>query len=376
MREVRVEAENGSYGVVVGRGVFQRAANDISLTSKASTSFIVADENLPETLTTSLHTALESAGVPFRTTYIEASETTKSLQAYEQLCRWLVDSNAERTSSVVAFGGGIVGDLAGFVAATFHRGIPLFQVPTTLLSMVDASVGGKVAVNLSGLKNILGRFHQPHGVYADVDALSSLGLRQVRCGLAECLKHGILDSRELFDWTTDNLDMFLERDSGSLIDLISRNVAFKARIVEEDATERSIRATLNLGHTFGHAIEKVDDERTFFHGEAISIGTVAACHFGASKGICSEELLATVESSYAKAGLPIRHTLEVEPDAFVHAMRQDKKSAFTKLRLIIPVELGKVTVYDDPTDAELLDSFRYVTGSHPVTRRPTRGGRS
>jgi 3-dehydroquinate synthase len=360
MKKVRVTAWNGSYDINIGDGIYKLLASDVSVAVHNSSAFVVADRNLPAELVSEVRSALEGAGVEHHINTISASEKLKTLASYEELCAWLLENDAERTSAVIALGGGIIGDISGFVASTFPRGIPFFQVPTTLLSMVDASVGGKVAVNLRGAKNIVGSFYQPSGVYASPQSLHSLDRRQVSCGLAECIKHGIIGDRALFDWTVGNLEKFFGGDDDYLTELVYRNVAFKAKIVGEDATELSVRAWLNLGHTFGHAIEKLDVDKTLFHGEAVSIGTIAAAKLAATRGTLPEASLSIIESAFSGAGLPIRLSAGFDTSSLVREMKRDKKSAHKKLRIILPRSIGSVEIRDDCSDAELADAFAYV----------------
>ncbi len=358
--EVSVNASNGSYSVVVGSGIHDQAAAKIRSMAKDSRSFVVVDAALPSAVTDRFFSALEDAGVRYGSTRFEASERNKTLESYERICRWLLDERAERTSLLVALGGGITGDVTGFVAATYQRGVPFFQIPTTLLAMVDASVGGKVAVNLAGSKNMLGAFYQPQAVYADVDTLKSLDKRQIRCGLAECIKHGIIGDGTLFDWTLDHMDRLLDGHADDLVELVARNVAFKVAIVDEDATERGVRALLNLGHTFGHAIEALDVSKTLYHGEAVSIGVVAACVLAESKGLCDDQIRPRAEAAFARAGLPVRLDLKLTAEEIAEEMKRDKKSAFSKLRVIVPTSIGSSIVYDDATDSDLAGALEYV----------------
>jgi 3-dehydroquinate synthase len=360
IRQIDVNASNGNYSIVVGSGIHDRAAAAIRDVTKDSKSFVVVDANLPTVVTDTFFSAFEDAGVRFESMLFSASEKNKTLESYERICRWLLDRRAERTSGVIALGGGITGDFTGFVAATYQRGVPFFQIPTTLLAMVDASVGGKVAVNLASNKNMLGAFYQPRAVFADVDSLKQLELRQIRCGLAECIKHGIIGDVSLFDWTSTHMDRFLDREADDLVELVGRNVAFKAAIVDEDATERGVRALLNLGHTFGHAIEALDVSKTLYHGEAVSIGVVAACYLGQSKGLCDEEVLLKAEAAFVRAGLPVRLNLNLTPKDLVDEMKRDKKSAFSKLRVIVPTSIGRAIVYDDATESDLATALEYV----------------
>lgn len=360
-QSITVNATNGHYQVYVGVDIAVLAAEKIVAVGKSSTSFIVTDDKLPETHLHKLTQALGALGASYRVLPVMAGEPNKTLQTFETICRWLLDNGAERTSPLIALGGGIIGDITGFAAASYQRGMPFFQMPTTLLSMVDASVGGKVAVNLGGVKNMIGSFYQPTAVFADIAALSTLDTRQIRCGLAECLKHGIIGDSTLFNWTLNNLDRIHAGDTDILTELVHRNIAFKAAIVERDPTEKGERALLNLGHTFGHAIEKCDPHKSIFHGEAVAVGTVAACHLAQSAGIAEENILPIVEAAFTKAGLPTRVTeTSTTPDTLFQEMKKDKKSAFKSLNLIVPQKIGRTIITATCGDDDVLDALRYI----------------
>jgi 3-dehydroquinate synthase len=332
----------------------------IQACARNSTVFIVVDDKIPQSYSATLYSVLSGLGVSFKTIEITASERTKTLATYERICAWLQENAAERTSPLIAFRGGVIGDITGFVASTYQRGIPFIQIPTTLLSMVDSSVGGKVGVNLHGEKNMLGSFYQPVAVFADVTALNSLDKRQLSCGLAECLKHGIIGDEPLFQWTADHIDDLMGLDEASLIELVQRNVSFKARIVEADPKETGDRALLNLGHTFGHALECCDIEKRLFHGEAVSIGVIAACRLSEVLTLAPPDLLPLVESACIKAGLPIRLNFALSADAILQQMKRDKKSTYKNLKLIIPAAIGKTIMRSDIPDDKVRAAIDYV----------------
>lgn len=362
VKQISVNADNGHYPVYVGADLATLAAKEILATSKNSTSFIIVDDHLPDAHVQKLTRALDAVGAVHRVRPVTSGEQNKTLQTFESLCRWLLDHGAERTSPVIAMGGGIVGDITGFVAASYQRGAPFFQMPTTLLSMVDASVGGKVAVNLGGVKNMIGSFYQPRAVFADIGSLRTLDARQMRCGLAECLKHGVIGDRALFDWTLQHLDTIMDGDVATLTELVYRNVAFKSAIVERDPTEKGDRALLNLGHTFGHAIEKCDTAKNIFHGEAVAIGMVAACHLAEISGMAADNITSVVEAALAQAGLPTRVAdRTITPDALLQEMKKDKKSAFKSLNLILPQKIGQTFITTTCADDAILRALRHIT---------------
>jgi 3-dehydroquinate synthase len=267
----------------------------------------------------------------------------------------LLDASLERKSPVIALGGGVVGDTVGFVASTYLRGVPFIQCPTTLLAMVDASVGGKVGVNVPQGKNLVGSFYQPRLVVIDTNTLKTLPARELHCGLAECVKHGVIRDPALFDWIDDNLDAILQLDSETLVQLVEKNVKIKAAVVMEDEKETGTRAHLNFGHTFAHAIEATigyDAAHTWRHGEAVSLGMVAASRLAAEQGYCAASVPRKIVRLLARIGLPVDAPDLPSTDQLMHAMRLDKKVSDGRLRLILPDQLGSVSIVDDaPVEA-------------------------
>ncbi|MEC9372216.1 MAG: 3-dehydroquinate synthase family protein, partial [Planctomycetota bacterium] len=321
---------------------------------------------------------------------IVATERRKSLATAEHLLRCVAETRHERRDPIVALGGGVVGDVAGFVAATYQRGCPVVQCPTTLLSMVDASVGGKTGVNLEVekahrrggtlLKNFVGAFWQPSLVLADVRSLQSLDARHVRCGIAECIKHGMIArgvgaTEDLFEWTASMLPSIVEQDEDVLVDLVARNVAVKARVVvgderEEAASSAGGRALLNLGHTFGHAIEPLaglsptgkETDAPLLHGEAVGLGLVAASACAAELGMVEGEYAELVRATVEAAGLPVRVKGLPSDEDLIAAMGHDKKVRGGKLRLVLPCGDGEARVVDDPDERAVRAGIGAIRG--------------
>ena len=290
----------------------------------------------------------------------------------------LLDHKLERKSPVVAVGGGIVGDTTGYVAASYLRGVPFVQVPTTLLSMVDASVGGKVGINVTQGKNLVGAFHQPVLVCIDTDVLKTLPDRELRCGLAECVKHGVIRDPDLFAWIEDNVDRVLDLDSDALVELVQRNVKIKADVVMEDEKEQGVRAHLNFGHTFAHAIEaspvavaRANEpkrrrfappprfeapkpppethayEGPYAHGEAVALGMVAATTLAVSAGRCDSSLLDRLVALLDRIGLSTSSDQLADTDLLMDIMLADKKVKDGQVRLVLPDRLGAVSIVNN-----------------------------
>lgn len=385
MNTIRVQLAERAYDVHVGPGVLAtlgpRTRERVGTRPKRT--LLVHDAGVPASPVAAARVSLAAAGFSVSVASVPADENHKTLDTLERLCIAMASAKLERGEPVIALGGGIVGDVAGFAASVYRRGVPVVQCPTTLLSMVDASVGGKTGVNLdlgdgrASKKNLLGTFHQPSLVLADVDALRSLAPRQLRCGLAECIKHGLLAAdcgdADLLDWIDANLARVLALDAAALTELVSRNVAIKARVVagdeREEAEDGGGRALLNLGHTFGHAIEPLKNlspdgevkNAPLQHGEAVSLGLVAACHCAAAMGLCGHDIPTRVIALLARAGLPTSVRNLPPTDDLIEAMSHDKKVLGGVLRLVLPVGPGRCRVVTDaPRDAvrAAIDSLR------------------
>ena len=273
-------------------------------------------------------------------------ETFKTLGTYAAILDALIDKRHNRSSTVVALGGGVVGDVAGFAAATYQRGVGLVQIPTTLLALVDSSVGGKTAVNHPGGKNLIGAFHQPRVVVADVGVLATLPEREFRAGLAEVIKYGIIADAAFFAWLESHMDDLLNRDPASLVHAIRRSCGIKARVVADDEREQDRRVILNFGHTFGHAIEAVTAYERFLHGEAVAAGMAMAMDLSIRLGRCDVRDADRVRRLIERSGL-VAGALHVDVEAMLDAMAMDKKVLDGRLRLIVCDGIGSVSVASD-----------------------------
>ena len=261
----------------------------------------------------------------------------------------------------MALGGGITGDVAGFVAATYLRGVPFIQCPTTLLAMVDSSVGGKTGVNVSQGKNLIGAFYQPALVIADPLVLKSLPQRELLCGLAECIKHAVIRDEALFDFISGKLEEILKISSDEIVELVERNVEIKAAVVMEDEKESGVRAHLNFGHTFGHAIESAAGYGEILHGEAVGLGMLAASRAAADFGICSEEISERLLELLSRAGLPVRAELP-DDEVLQRAMLHDKKVRDDRIRFVLPRAMGLVELRDDLPPACIRAGWEFIRG--------------
>ncbi len=321
---------------------------------------LIVDDKINANHGPTAEASLKDAGYDPVVAHMTAGENHKNLATVEKLYHQLLDERLERKSPVVTVGGGIVGDTGGFVAASYLRGVPFIQCPTTLLAMVDASVGGKVGVNMPQGKNLIGAFHQPVLVLIDTNTLKTLGEREYICGLAECVKHGMIRDPELFAWIDANATMILKQDADTLVELVERNVRIKAAVVMEDEKEAGVRAHLNFGHTFAHAIEAATDYGRFLHGEAVSLGMVAATRLAVDAGRCDAAVTDQLVALLNNLGLPTSADLPAT-DKLMDIMRSDKKVADGKVRLVMPDKLGEVSIVKDTPDAQVAaawDSLR------------------
>ncbi|HET7843907.1 MAG TPA: 3-dehydroquinate synthase, partial [Xanthomonadales bacterium] len=288
---------------------------------------------------------------------LPAGEASKTLANGERAFAALAQAGASRDACVVALGGGVVGDLAGFVAACWMRGVDFVQLPTTLLAMVDSSVGGKTAVNLAQGKNLVGAFHQPRGVAIDVDVLRTLPPRELAAGWAEVVKYGAIRDDAFFGWLDAHADALVAGDVALRADAIGRSVAHKAEVVAADEREQGERALLNFGHTFAHAIETVGDYASL-HGEAVAIGMVLAARLSARLGLAPATDASALQRLLVRFALPVELDGKLAPEALLEAMRLDKKAASGKLRLVLWRGIGKAFVTGDVRDADILAELR------------------
>ena len=301
--------------------------------------------------------ALDAAGFRPEVVTIASGEATKSLETAAELYAWLADRRAERRDAIVALGGGVIGDLAGFVAATYLRGMAWVQVPTTVVSQVDSSVGGKTAVNLPQGKNLVGAFHQARLTLIDVALLDGLPERERDSGWAEVIKTAFIFDPPLFEDLERTPQAQLDR--GALLDVITRCVRWKMKVVKEDPTEQGIRIVLNFGHTIGHALEAVAGYGRYLHGEAVSIGMVAAAEISRRRGLVDRDLVDRLEAVLRRNELPVRCDPAVAaPERLLQAAASDKKSSGARVRWVLTTGLGQTHIDGDVPDELVLDVLR------------------
>lgn len=345
---VRVELGERSYDVRVGEGLLAQLGQTLAAMPGVTGVVVVADSNTAPLYGASAIETIAASGLPVTLLEFPAGEEHKTLATIGLLFDGLFATQppVDRNTLIVALGGGVPGDMAGFLAATALRGLRWLQCPTTLLADVDASVGGKTAVDHPAGKNLIGAFHQPSGVLIDVNSLKTLPARELRGGLAECVKHAVIADRQLLEFIEDNIGKITACDGQAMTELVYRNVSIKARIVSADERESGERALLNFGHTVGHAIEALAGYGTITHGEAVSLGMVAACRLAVMRGLIEEELEQRISDVLFRLGLPIRwNALDIEE--IWKIMLHDKKTRGGQVRMILPVMLGQAAVFGD-----------------------------
>ncbi len=357
VQTIRVDTPSAQYNVFAGSGLLASLAPRIQrIAGKLPRRIFVVTS--PEIWALWGSTLVASFPESPITLFLAPGEPHKTLASVEKLLRQMVVAGGDRSSLLIAFGGGIVGDVGGFVAATFMRGIPYVQVPTTFLSQVDSSVGGKTGVNLPEGKNLVGSFHHPLAVFADIDVLGTLPSRELRAGLMESVKAGIIRDRALVRYMEENSNEILRRDSKALEKVIAASIRMKAGVVHRDERENGLRMILNLGHTVGHAIEQVTRYKVLLHGEAVGWGMIAALYLGLQRRTISAQQFQRLEDLIHLYGpLPL---LKLRAAKLVAATNADKKNAGGVRRFVLPIGIGDAGVVEDVGQEELLAAVNYM----------------
>jgi 3-dehydroquinate synthase len=349
IKRIAVKSSAGSYAVVCGAAVLRRGAREVTKLGKFSSMQFISSPKVWRAVGDNVLGGLGLERCPLH--LMEDAESAKNLKTVEALARTLVNAGADRNSLLIAVGGGVVGDVTGFVAATYLRGVALVHVPTTIVAQVDSSIGGKTGVNLPEGKNLVGTFYPPRLVLTDPEMLRSLPEREFRAGLAEIVKHAVIADRAMFAYLEKHLEKLERRDRAALAYLIPRNVEIKARVVSRDERESGLREILNFGHTFAHALESVTQYRRYQHGEAVAWGMMAAALLGHETGVTRADDVSRIVS-LVRLLAPLPAWPEVPVKTLVAAMGSDKKTRHGKLRFVLTPQIGKAASYDDvPLDA-------------------------
>jgi len=356
---VHVSLGNRSYDIAIGHGLLPGLGAQIVPFLPRPLTAIVTDENVASRHLQALEDSLRAAGIKSTAVILPPGETTKSFGKLAEVCDSLLAASIERRDRIIAFGGGVIGDLAGFAAAILRRGVGFIQIPTTLLAQVDSSVGGKTGINSKHGKNLIGAFHQPVAVFADTALLETLPRRELAAGYAEVAKYGALGDAGFFAWLENNVDGIFAGDAALRGRAVEVSCLAKARIVAEDETETGVRALLNLGHTFGHALEAATGYSSrLLHGEAVAIGMVQAARFSEREGHSPQGTADRLARHLARAGLPVS-TADIidalpQPSELLEIMRQDKKSVGGRLTLILLRGIGEAFIARDVDERRII----------------------
>lgn len=344
MRTIQVDLGERSYPIIIKNGIINEVGFNLKEMGLSGRAAVVTNPLVERLYGKVVVGSLNAAGFDTIVITLPDGEEFKTLGQVSAIYDRLINHRMERFSPVVALGGGVIGDMAGFAAATYQRGVPLVQVPTTLLSQVDSSVGGKTAVNHPAGKNLIGAFYQPKAVFIDPDTLKTLDERELRAGLAEVVKYGVIWDTEFFEFLEANAEA-LFKCGIELTHAIETSCKVKAEVVAKDETEKGLRAILNFGHTFGHAVEKVAGYGAFRHGEAVAIGMALAARLSVKLGLCEKGLDERVCALLESIGLPVSLP-DFPTDALIAAMKHDKKVAGGAMRFVLVKGLGKVFLQD------------------------------
>ena len=360
MKKIRVRSKNGAYDVLCGRGALGELPRTLKKLGEKSAVFVISSPRVWRQCGARIEKHL--AGRSNNTILMDDAETSKNLSTVERACRDLVRAGADRRALLVAVGGGVVGDVAGFVAASYVRGIGLIHIPTTVVAQVDSAIGGKTGVNLPEGKNLVGAFYPAKAVLADPELLKTLPPREFRSGLYEIIKYGVIGDARLFHFLETKMENLLRRDSAVLDHVIERSVSQKARVVSQDEHESGLREILNFGHTFAHALESVTRYKKYLHGEAVGWGMIAAATLAAAKGMLSLRDAERIVHLTARVG-PLPKWPAVPEAQLVAAMQADKKTRAGRLRFVLPVRIGSVRCGVEVDSQALLQVLRECGGA-------------
>ncbi|MCE7999315.1 MAG: 3-dehydroquinate synthase [Rhodobiaceae bacterium] len=358
--KVTVDLGDRAYNILVGPDLIANAGTHIAPLLKRGRVVIVTDENVADRHLATLEKSLTAADITSQAFVLPAGEKTKNFEQLQSLLSDLLDAGVERGDLIIALGGGVIGDLTGFAASVLRRGVDFAQIPTSLLAQVDSSVGGKTGINVPQGKNLIGAFHQPRLVLADISALKTLPPRELRAGYAEVVKYGLIDDAPFFNWLEANVEKLMAGDPQALTQAIVKSCQSKARIVAQDEREGGVRALLNLGHTFGHALEAATGfSDRLIHGEGVAVGMVLAFNLSAKLGLCSGQDATRAARHLEAAGLPTK--LSDIPgdlpsaDRLIELMGQDKKVVDGTLTFILAKSIGGAFITRDVSASDLLE---------------------
>lgn len=350
MEKIRVELAERSYDISIGNNILKRIGENLKALNLSPKIAIVSNPTVFSLYGEQVSDSLKKAGFDVVTVTIPDGEEYKDLLWVQHIYDELLDHKLDRSSALVALGGGVIGDITGFAASTYMRGISYIQIPTTLLAQVDSSVGGKTGVNHKLGKNMIGTFWQPRLVWIDVETLKTLPRRELLAGLAEVIKYGVIYDRELFDFLEVNKDKILNLDNNALTHIIKRSCEIKADVVSKDERESGLRAILNYGHTIGHAIETITEYKRYLHGEAVAIGMCLEARLAQMIDLIARDQVLKIKGLIDSFGLPSEMPEDMEVNRIFSSMQLDKKAVAGELKFILPKKIGSVTIYRGVTE--------------------------
>jgi 3-dehydroquinate synthase len=369
LRRIPISLGPRSYEIVIGHGILAELGQALRELELGSKQMIVTSEPVWNLYGKIARDSLEASRFDVSVTLVSDREEAKSFQTLATIFDRLLESEFERSSGIIALGGGVVGDLSGFAAATFMRGLRYVQVPTTLLAQVDSSIGGKTGVNHPRAKNLIGAFHQPCLVWTDTSTLTTLPEKEMRSGLAEIIKYSVIADPALFKLLMESVGSFSSISNDTLIEIVSCCCSIKARIVEEDEKERGARSILNYGHSIGHALETLTGYDGYTHGEAVAIGMMAAAHISLEIGATDLDTVQSQECIIQRAGLPTAIPQSISSIEIIRQLKKDKKRIDERIRWVLPRKLGEVFLTEDvPSDVVL--KVLHDMSSSPEIRAP------
>ena len=345
METVTVKLGSRSYRILIHNGILSRSGSLAADLAVAKTAVIITNTTVAPLYLQTVRRSFEQSSFSVHDIILPDGEQYKQLSTLDSIYRKLLEIGLDRSSALIALGGGVVGDITGFAASTFLRGVPFIQIPTTLLSQVDSSVGGKTGINLEGGKNMAGTFYQPSIVIIDPDVLQTLDRQEFRSGMAEVIKYGIISDRDFFSFLHQHMQEALHLEPAALVRILQTCCCIKADITSADEREHGIRSFLNFGHTLGHAVETLTQYRSYSHGQAVAIGMAAAARISHDRGFCSREDAETVLSLLKQAGLPT-DIPDRPADEYVDVMKKDKKHTGSLIRMVLMKNIGEVFLED------------------------------
>jgi 3-dehydroquinate synthase len=345
MKRIDMQFKNTAYPIIIDKG-WEATLSKIPSNIFLKKALIISDTNVGPLYSNEIIKALSENNIGIRTILIDPGESSKTIEKAMDIYTTALNFRMDRDSLFIALGGGVVGDLAGFTASTYMRGVPYLQIPTSLLAQVDSSVGGKTAVNHPLGKNMIGSFYQPKGVLINTDTLKSLPVRQISTGLAEVIKYGVIADKNLFSYLEENIEKVFSFDDKVLNHIIYKSCTIKAKIVAQDEKDKGIRGILNFGHTIGHAIEAETSFTEYTHGESVAIGMVAEAELAQLLGLIDKGFVDRLKNLLLKAKLPIKLP-NLETDRLIKHMQRDKKNKIGKIVFVLPTKLGRVEMFDN-----------------------------